>query len=126
MIERRAKPAMVVILERHKAERLQHTVDGLPHRAEDLGHAVHRPGLRLKRNFDEVALCNRLRQVQQAAGYGYGLELSFGAPAIFKPDCSQDSISELYTSCAPRWVRLGEVGHSRMNYRTMPCYTIDY
>jgi len=39
--------------------------------------------LRLKRNLDEIALSQRLRQTQQASGRGNGLEFSFGAAAIF-------------------------------------------
>ncbi len=83
MIERRAQAAVVVVLERNEAERLQHAIRRLPRGAEDLRHAVHRAGLRLKGNFDEVALRQRMRQLQQATGRGNGLEFSFGAPAVF-------------------------------------------
>jgi hypothetical protein len=44
---------------------------------------VDRASLRLEGNFDKVALGQRLRQLQQAAGYGNRLEFSFRAPAIF-------------------------------------------
>ena len=83
MIERRPQAAMVVIFERNEAERLQHTVTHFPRRAEDFSHAVHGPGLRLKSNFDEVALAQRMSHPQQAAGHRDGLEFSFSAPAVF-------------------------------------------
>ena len=74
---------MVVILERDEAERLQHAIRLLLRRAEDFGHAVHRPGLRLKSNFDEVALRQTVRQLQQPASHGNSLEFRFRAPAVF-------------------------------------------
>ena len=79
---------MVVVLERHEAERLQNAVSRLPHHGEELGHPVHRARLRLKRNFDEVALAERLGHVQQAAGRRDGLEFRFCAPAIFQANRS--------------------------------------
>jgi hypothetical protein len=121
VIERRAQAAMIVILERHEAERLQHAVRRLARRAQDFGHAVYRPGLGLKRDFYEVALAQRLRYAQQASGHGDGLEFSFSAAAVFEPNRSQNGISELDAGRAPRWMRLGEVGHSQMYYRTTPC-----
>jgi len=84
---------MVVVLQRHKAERLQNAVGHLPRRAEDFSHAVHRASLRLKSNFNEVALSQRMGQVQKASGHGNGLEFSFGAAAVFETDRSQDRIS---------------------------------
>ena len=81
---------MVVILERHKAECLQYAVVHFPHRAQDFGHSVYRACLRLKGNFDEVALAQRMGQTQQATGYGNGLEFTFRAPPVFHPDRSQD------------------------------------
>jgi len=62
VIERRAQPAVIVIFERDKTERLQHSILRFPHGTEYLGHGAHRAGLRLKRNFDEIALCKRTRQ----------------------------------------------------------------
>jgi len=93
MLERGAQAAMVFVLERHKAERLQNTVECLAHWAEDFGHAVHRPGLGLKRDFYEVALPQRLGQIQQASGCRDGLEFCFCATAIFKPNRSQNGIA---------------------------------
>ena len=55
VIERGAQAAMVVVLKRDKTERLQYAIGQLSHRGENFGHAVHRAGLRLKSNFDEVA-----------------------------------------------------------------------
>ena len=83
MIERRAQAAMVVVLNGHEAEWLQHAFGCLPHRIEDFGHSVHRARLRLKRNLDEVAIGQRVSQVEQSACRGDGLEFSFGAPAVF-------------------------------------------
>ena len=81
---------MVVILERHKAERLEYAVVHFPHGAQDFSHAVYRACLRLKSNFDKVAFAQRLGQTQQATGYGNGLEFAFRAPPVFQPDRSQD------------------------------------
>ena len=105
---------MIVVLERDEAEWLQYAIGHFPHRGKNFRHAVHRAGLRLKSDFDEVTLPQRLRQLQQAASHGNGLEFSFGAPAVFKTDRSQDGIAKLDPGRAPRRVRLGEVGHSSM------------
>src|SRR5579864_1676782 len=107
---------MVLVLERDESERLQYTIGHLPHRRQNFGHAVHWTSLCLKSNFDEVATSQRMRQPKQAASYGNGLEFSFCAPAVFKSDRSQDRIAKLDPGCAPRGVRLGEVGH---NFMTM-------
>jgi len=58
---------VVVILKRDKTKGLQNALRGFARRAEDFGHAVHRPGLRLKRDFDKIALRQRFIQMQQAA-----------------------------------------------------------
>jgi hypothetical protein len=102
---------MIVVLKCHKAKRLQYTVGRFAHGAENFGHAVHGACLRLEGNLNKVALSQRLRDAQQPASHRNGLELGFSAPAVFEPNCRQDRISQLYTSRAPRWVRLGEVGH---------------
>src|SRR5262245_13001660 len=102
---------MVVVLDCHEAEGLQHTVSQLLHRAEDFRHAMHRSSLRLKTDFDEIALSQRLRQAQQASSHGDSLEFSFGAATIFEPDRCENGISQLDSGRAPRWVRLGEVSH---------------
>jgi len=73
---------MVIVLDCHEAESLQHTIGHLSHRGKDFGHAVHRSCLRLKGNFDEVALSQRLRQTEQSSGYGDGLKFCFGAAAV--------------------------------------------
>ena len=74
---------MIVVFERHEAERLEHALRRLLYRRQDLGHAVDWARLRLKRNFDEITLRQRLRQLQQSAGHRNDLEFSFSAPAIF-------------------------------------------
>ncbi len=74
---------MIIILKRYETKRLKHSIRCFVRRAEDFGHAVHRPGLRLEGNFDEITLPERTGQIQQAAGHGNGLEFSFSAPAIF-------------------------------------------
>ena len=84
---------MVVIFERDETEGLKNPIRHVTHRAEDFGHAVYWSGLGLKRNFDEVALSQRLRDAQQSSGDGDGLEFRFGAAAVFEPDGSQDGIS---------------------------------
>ena len=93
VIQRRAQTAMVFVLERYETERLQYTIQGLPRGAENFGHAMHRTGLRLERDFHEVALHQRFRQAQQASGGGDGLEFGFGAAAVLEPDRSQDGVS---------------------------------
>jgi hypothetical protein len=84
---------MVVVLKRNEAEGLQDTIGHFPHRRKNFGHAVHRTGLRLKGNFDEVSLPQRMGQLQQTASHGNSLELRFGASAVFETDRSQDRIS---------------------------------
>jgi hypothetical protein len=74
---------MVVVLDRDEAERLQYAIRCLSHGAEDLGHGVDWARLRLKCNFDEIALRQRTRQLQQSARRRDGLEFSFSVPAIF-------------------------------------------
>jgi len=83
MIDRRSQAAVVVILERDEAERLQHSARRLLQGAENFSHAVHRTRLRLKCEFDERSGSKRMLQLQQPAGYGNGLKFSFSAPAVF-------------------------------------------
>jgi len=56
MIERGAQTAVIVVLKSHKPERLQHAVGYAPHWAQSLGHAMDWTRLRLKSDFDEIAL----------------------------------------------------------------------
>jgi hypothetical protein len=93
VIEGGPQAAMVVILKRDEAERLQYAIGHLPHGGENFGHAVHWAGLRLKGNFDEVTLSQRLGHLQQAARHGNSLEFGFCEPAVFKADRSQDRIT---------------------------------
>jgi hypothetical protein len=103
---------MVIVLDRHEAEGLQNAVRQLSRGSQDFCHAVYGSGLRLERDFHEVALSQRMGQAQQASGHGNGLEFGFSAAAIFQPDRSQDRISQLDSCRAPRRVRLGEMSHS--------------
>jgi hypothetical protein len=48
------------------------------------------------------------------------LEFSFGAAAVFEPDRSQHRIAKLDPGRAPRWVRLGEVGHNKCTMALAP------
>lgn len=93
MVQRRTQAAMVVVFNRYEAESLQHAVRHFSHRAENFGHAVNRPGLRLEGNFDEVALGQGLGQTEQASRDGNCLEVGFCAAAIFEPDRSQNRIA---------------------------------
>lgn len=93
MLERGPQPAMIVILKRHKPERLQHSVVQASHRTQDFRHAVNRSRLRLKGYFDKVALPERLGQAEEPAGGGYGLQFRFCAAAVFESNRSQDGIS---------------------------------
>ncbi len=90
MIERSAQAAVIIVLDRHEAEGLQHAVVQLARRAENFGHPVYRAGLRLEGNFDEVAFAQRLWQAQQASRYRDGLKFRFRAAAIFKTNRSQN------------------------------------
>ena len=67
MIERSAQAAVVIVLERDEAERLQHAIRRLLRGAEYLRHAVYRALLSLKGDLDKVAATQRTRQLQQAA-----------------------------------------------------------
>jgi hypothetical protein len=111
MIERGAQSAVVVVLNRHETEWLQHAVIQFPSGAEDFRHAVNRSGLSLEGDFDEVTGAQRLRQAQQASSHGDALEFGFCTAAIFKPNRSQNRISKLDPGGSPRGVRLGEVSH---------------
>ena len=102
---------MVVVFDGHEAKGLQNTVGELARRAEDFGHAVNGAGLRLEGDFDEVSLAERMLQAEQASGGGDGLEFGFGTAAVFETNGSENRISKLDSSGAPRWVRLGEVRH---------------
>jgi hypothetical protein len=84
---------MVVILKGNEAEGLKHAIRHFPRGSEHFGHAMHRARLGLKRNFDEVALSQRMGELQQAASDGNGLEFCFGAAAVFESDCSQNGIT---------------------------------
>jgi len=53
--------------------------------------------LGLKRNFDEVALRQRARELQQSASNRDRLEFCFCAPAIFQTNRSQHNIAKLET-----------------------------
>jgi len=92
VIERRSQAAMVIILKRDEAERLQYAAGHL-HGTEDFGHAMNWAGLGLKGNFDKVTLSQTMGHLQQPAGHGNGLEVSFCTPAVFEADRSQDRIS---------------------------------
>ena len=102
---------MIIIFDGHKPEWLQHSIGHTSRRAQNLGHAMHRPGLCLERNFDEVTLRQRLSQPEQAARYRDGLQFSFRAASIFQTDRSQNGTSQLDPGRAPRGMRLGEVSH---------------
>ena len=84
---------MIVILERDEAERLQNAIRRLTSWAQHFCHTVDRAGLRLESDFNKVTLPQRLGQAQKSSRSGYGLEFSFCAAAIFKPDCSQNGIT---------------------------------
>ena len=111
MIERSAKTAVVIVFDRNETERLQHSLRRFARRAQHFGHAVHRTLLRLKCDFDKVALSERVSQTEQTPGRGNGLQFGFCASSVFHANRSQNGISQLDSSGAPRGVRLGEVGH---------------
>jgi hypothetical protein len=83
MINRHAQSPMVIIPKRHETKGLQNTLRGLARGRQHFGHALHRAGFRLKCNFDEISVAQRMPQVQQATGNGYCVKFSSSAPAIF-------------------------------------------
>jgi len=83
VLERCAQAAMVVVFDGHEAERLQNAARQAAHGTEHFGHAMNRAGLGLERNFDELALPERFRQLQKAASHRNALEFGFGAPPVF-------------------------------------------
>jgi hypothetical protein len=93
MIDRHSEPAVVVVPERHEAERLQHAGWGFGGGTEDFGHALHGAGFCLEGDLDEIALPQAMSHLEQAAGDRNALEFSSSAPAIFQTDRSQDSIA---------------------------------
>ena len=111
MIERAAQTPVIVVFERYEPERLQDAVGHTPHRAEDFGHAVHRPRLGLECDFHKIALGERFSETQQPARYRNTLQFGFGAAPVFQTNRSQNGVAELDPGSAPRRVRLGEVGH---------------
>jgi hypothetical protein len=117
---------VVIILKGHEAERLQHAIRHIAHRAQSFSHPVDRAGLGLKSDLDEITLRQRLCEAQQPAGCGDGLEFRFGAASVFEANRSQDGISKLDPGSAPRGVRLGEVGHTQMQYGAARYYVKDY
>lgn len=86
---------MIIVFKGHEAERLQHAVWDIAHRAQRLSHAVDGTRLGLKSDLDKIALRQRLGQAQQSAGCGDGLEFRFGAASVFEANRSQDRISKL-------------------------------
>jgi len=101
MVERRAEPAVVVVLDGHEAEGLQDAIRELAHRAEDFGHSVHGASLGLEGDFDEVSLPERMLQAEQASSSGYGLEFGFCTAAVFETNSSENRVSKLHSSRAP-------------------------
>src|SRR5207237_3432983 len=104
---------MVIITQRDKPKRLRATVGELPHGTEHLGHAVHRPRACVECDLDEIALIQPVAQYQQASGFRDGLEFGSSALAAFEADASQHGTGKLDPGRAPRWVRLGELGHKQ-------------
>lgn len=74
---------MVVILEGHEAEWLEHALRRFSCSPKDFSHAVHGSSLGLKCEFNERAVDEWILHLQQSAGHGNGLQFSFCATAIF-------------------------------------------
>jgi hypothetical protein len=84
---------VIVILDGNEAKRLQYSVSQAPQGIKSLRHAVHRATLRLECYLDEISLHQRLRQPQESAGHGNGLEVCLRASAVFQTDRRQDRIA---------------------------------
>ena len=66
----RVQDAVVIVSERYEPKRLGHDILTTANRPEHFRHSVHVPGLRLKRDFDEIALGEGFRKVQQPPSGG--------------------------------------------------------
>lgn len=84
MFQGHPQAPVVLVFNRYETERLQNAIGHPAHGAENLGHAMHGARLRLEGNFDEISFAERLIHAQKAAGHGDGLELGFGAAAVFQ------------------------------------------
>jgi hypothetical protein len=60
VVERTAQAAMVIVLQGHETERLQHALIRLLHGSQYFGHSMHGASLCLESNFDKVALAKRI------------------------------------------------------------------
>lgn len=75
---------MIVIIQCHKAKRLQDSLSGCARDAQHFSHPMNRTGLRLERNLHKVPLFQALAQAQDAASHGNALQFTFGALAILE------------------------------------------
>jgi hypothetical protein len=83
VLQRTAQTPVIVVFDCDEAKRLQYAIRDVSHRAKDFRHPVHWSRLRLKGNFDEIALTQRMGHAQEATGSGNGLEFGFSAAAVF-------------------------------------------
>jgi len=93
VIERCSQTAVVIILQRHEAEGLQHACCAGAGGTEDFGHALHGAGFCLEGDLDEIAVPQAMSHLEQAAGDRNASEFSSSAPAIFQTNRSQDRIA---------------------------------
>ena len=84
---------MVVVPERHEAERLQHACCRGASGTEDFGHALHGAGFCLEGDLHEIAVPQTMSHLEQAAGDRNTSEFSSSAPAIFQTNRSEDRIA---------------------------------
>lgn len=77
-----AKVLVIVIFEGDKTERLKNASRPRPQGIQHFGHAVNVSGVSLKSDFDEIALGDRGRQLQQASGCGNDLQAGFGTVTV--------------------------------------------
>lgn len=102
---------MVVIAERNETKRLEHAARRAAYRAEHFRHSVHVAGVRLKSQFNKVAVGQGARQVQQAAGDRNHLQLALRSHAVSELDDGWRGC-ELNASSAMECIDLGIVGHA--------------
>src|SRR5580692_308270 len=89
-----AQRALILVLERNKAEWLQDFSRLSGFRfvrwRQDLRHAFHRARFRLESDLDQIALLQGSGKSQHAAGLGNGLQLCARTPSVIQLDDHRD------------------------------------
>jgi hypothetical protein len=119
-----AQMLVSVILKRDKSERLIDASRASAQRIQHFGHTVYVTGMGLKFDFDEIALGDRHRQLQQTSGRGNHLKAALGTDPVAQLNESRRGL-EFYTDSTVSGVALGIVCHQH-HYRTRTKSKRDY